>query len=74
ADIIKIAMIDIYKEILNKNYKSKIVLQVHDELLLEVPTDEKEEIINVIRERMENAYPLKVRLKVDIKIGTNWYM
>lgn len=74
ADIIKIAMIAIYKEILNKNYKSKIVLQVHDELLLEVPTDEKEEIINVIRERMENVYPLKVRLKVDIKIGTNWYM
>jgi len=74
ADIIKIAMIAIYKEILDKNYKSKIVLQVHDELLLEVPIDEKEKIINMVREKMENAYPLKVKLKVDIKTGTSWYI
>jgi len=74
ADIIKIAMVAIYKEILDKNYKSKIVLQVHDELLLEVPIDEKEKITNIVREKMENVYPLKVKLKVDIKTGTSWYI
>jgi DNA polymerase-1 len=74
ADIIKIAMINIYKEILTKNYESRIVLQVHDELVLEVPIDEKNYIIKLVREKMEKAYPLKVKLKVDMKTGNNWYM
>ncbi len=74
ADIIKIAMINIYKEILSKNYESRIVLQVHDELVLEIPIVEKDNIIKLVREKMEKAYPLKVKLKVDMKTGNNWYM
>jgi len=74
ADIIKIAMINIFKEILEKKYNTKIVLQVHDELVLEIPMDEKDKITKMVIEKMENAYPLRVKLKVNVKTGSNWYM
>jgi DNA polymerase-1 len=72
ADIIKIAMIDIYNEVKIKGYKSLTILHVHDDLLLEVPLEDKETIISVIKDKMENAVKLDVPLLVDVKIGYNW--
>ena len=71
ADIIKIAMINISKRL--KGLQSKIVLQVHDELLLEVPKSEVDEVINILRTEMESVASLSVPLVADINIGTNWY-
>ncbi len=72
ADLIKIAMIDIYKELLNKKLKSKMILQVHDELLFEVVPDEKDDIHSLVKEKMENVYQFKVPIKVDLNFGKNW--
>lgn len=73
ADIMKIAMIKVYNELKNKGLKSKIVLQIHDELLLEVPMEEKEEVSNLLKECMESAATLKVPLIVEVEEGKNWY-
>jgi DNA polymerase-1 len=72
ADIIKIAMINIYNELKKNNYKSLILLQVHDDLLFEVPKQEKEDLILLIKDKMENAVKLSVPLSVNIKVGANW--
>jgi DNA polymerase-1 len=72
ADIIKIAMINIYNEIKENNYKSLMLLQVHDDLLFEVPTEEKEKLISIIRNKMEHAVNLNVPLCVDIRVGSDW--
>jgi DNA polymerase-1 len=72
ADIIKIAMINVYNELKIKAYKSLMLLQVHDDLLLEVPLEEKESIISVIKDKMEKAVRLDVPLLIDIKVGNNW--
>jgi DNA polymerase-1 len=72
ADIIKIAMVNIYNEFKLKSYKSLMLLQVHDDLLFESPCEEVEDIIPVIKDKMENAVILNVPLSVDIKIGSNW--
>ncbi|MDR1434564.1 DNA polymerase I [Candidatus Endomicrobiellum devescovinae] len=72
ADIIKIAMIGIYNELKIKGYKSLMILQVHDDLLLEVPLEEREAIISVVKDKMENAVKLDVPLLIDVKIGDNW--
>ena len=73
ADIIKIAMINIYDEFNKKNLKSKMILQIHDELIFNVYKDEEKEVRNIIKEKMENAYKLSVPLEVDIEEGSNWY-
>lgn len=70
ADIIKVSMINIFRKL--KNKKSRIILQIHDELLVEVHEDEKDEIINLIKNEMENSIKLDVPLKVDVGIGKNW--
>jgi DNA polymerase-1 len=72
ADIIKIAMIRLHHELQNRNLRSKMILQVHDELVLEVPDHELETVGSLVKSVMENAYPLDAPLKVDIKIGQNW--
>jgi DNA polymerase-1 len=72
ADIIKIAMINIYNEIKLKDCKSLMLLQVHDDLLFEVPVKEQELMIAIVKDKMENAVKLSVPLFVDIKIGKNW--
>ncbi|MDR1522875.1 MAG: DNA polymerase I [Endomicrobium sp.] len=72
ADIIKIAMINIYNELKKDNCKSLMLLQVHDDLLFEVPKQEKENLILLIKNKMENAVKLSVPLSVDIKVGANW--
>lgn len=72
ADLIKIAMINIWSKLKEKNLKMKMVLQIHDELLFEVPEDELETARNIIQHEMENALALSVPLKVDIRHGKNW--
>ncbi|BCR21968.1 DNA polymerase I [Borrelia sp. HM] len=72
ADIMKIAMIKVYNEFKSKNLKSKIILQVHDEMLIESPKQECEEAKVIIKELMENAYPLKLPLKTNIETGKSW--
>ena len=72
ADIIKIAMINVSKKIKELRLKSKILLQVHDDLLLEVPEHEQQFVIKMLKYEMENAVKLDVPLLVDIKLGKNW--
>jgi len=72
ADIIKLAMIDLQQEIDRQELRSLIVLQVHDELLLEVPAEELEVMKMLVPKIMGQAYPLSVPLKVDVKVGRNW--
>ena len=72
ADIMKIAMIEVDKKIEEKNLKSRLVLQVHDELLLEVPEEEAEEMAKVLKDSMENAVKLNVPLIAEISTGETW--
>lgn len=72
ADIIKIAMINIYKKLTSENWKSKMLLQVHDELVFDVHLSELEEIKPMIKHEMENAIKLDVPLDVEIGVGKNW--
>ena len=72
ADIIKKAMIEIQKE-LKKDYQTKMLLQVHDELVFESPEEEVEKVTKLIKEKMENVVKLDVPLTVDIGVGDNWY-
>lgn len=72
ADMIKLAMINIYRELNKNKFKTKMVLQVHDELLFDTPKDEAEEVKPIIVKLMEEALPLAVPVKVDCGIGDNW--
>lgn len=72
ADIIKIAMINIHKKLEEGNYKTKMLLQVHDELVFDVYKPELESIKTLVKTEMENAYKLDVPLDVDLDIGDNW--
>ena len=73
ADILKKAMIDIYNEFKSNNIKSKILLQVHDELIINTIKDEKESVIKIVEKCMDNAFKLDVPLKVEINVGKDWY-
>ncbi len=73
ADILKKAMVEIYTEFKKRNLKSKILIQVHDELVFNVLNTELEEVKTIVRNIMENTFKLKVPLKVDIEVGSNWY-
>ncbi len=72
ADIIKIAMIHIHSRFRESGYKSRMLLQVHDELVFDIHNDELDELKVVIKEEMENAYKLSVPLDVEVGIGENW--
>ncbi len=73
ADIIKIAMIKVYDRLKKENMHSKLILQVHDELIVEAPENEADKAALILKEEMENACELKVKLKADISIGKSWY-
>ena len=73
ADIMKIAMIKVYNELKNRNLKSKIVLQIHDELIIETVIEEKEEVTKILKECMESATKLSVPLTVEVEEGNSWY-
>ncbi len=72
ADIIKIAMINLHREMERRNLKSKMLLQIHDELLFEVPEGEVAEMKSLVSELMPRAFQLCVPVKIDIKLGKNW--
>jgi DNA polymerase I len=72
ADLIKIAMIQIQSDLEARNDGTKMLLQVHDELLFEVPAEKTEEIRELVRDRMENAAVLDVPLRVEGGVGTSW--
>lgn len=72
ADLIKIAMIDLSKKLKEKNLKSKMIMQVHDELILETYKDELEQVRELVKESMELNQPLKVTLVVDMAFGPSW--
>ncbi len=73
ADIIKIAMIQVSQELKKRNMKSKLILQVHDELLIETAKEEIEEVKSILKEKMQGAADLSVPLEVDMHQGNNWY-
>ncbi len=72
ADMIKIAMINIHKILMEKACKTKMILQVHDELVFEIPNSELDEMKVLLKSEMEKALPLEVPVKVDVGIGQNW--
>ena len=73
AELIKIAMINVHKKINQAKLKSKMILQIHDELLFDVPKNEIETLSNLVKYEMENAIKLKIPLKVDCDYGKNWF-
>lgn len=73
ADIIKIAMVRVYNRLQKSGYKSKLILQVHDELIVEAPKTEAAEVAAILKEEMENAAALRVPLTADTSVGDSWY-
>jgi len=73
ADIIKKAMVEIYNEMKKKNLKSKMIIQVHDELVFDCIKEEQEEMVNIMTSVMENVCKLEVPLKIEVEYGNNWY-
>jgi DNA polymerase-1 len=73
AEMIKLAMIAIEKKMRSEKFKAKMILQIHDELLFEVPQDELDDLKGVVVEEMENALPLHVPVVVDCGEGESWY-
>ncbi|WP_027702498.1 DNA polymerase I [Metaclostridioides mangenotii] len=73
ADIIKIAMVNVHKKLEESSLKSKLILQVHDELIVETTDDEIEEVKIIVKEEMENAIQMDVHLDVDLNVGNSWY-
>ena len=73
ADIIKLAMIKVYDKFKEEKIKSKMILQVHDELIFDVVENELEKVTKIVTDIMEHVYQLEVPLKVDINYGKNWF-
>ena len=73
ADIIKLAMIKVFNQLKERELQARLLLQVHDELVLEVPLTEVEETAELLKNCMENACQLRVPLQVSLNIGRNWY-
>lgn len=73
ADVIKIAMVRVFNELKKRNMKSRLILQVHDELIIETYVDEKVQVVELLRDCMENSAKLKVPLVAEVKTGNSWY-
>ena len=73
ADIMKIAMINVYKKLKENNLKSKIIFQVHDELLIETELSEESQVKEILKTEMENVIKLKVPLLAEVLEGNNWF-
>ena len=72
ADLIKIAMLNIARRFAERKLSACMIMQVHDELVFEAPSEEKDEVIALVKEEMEGVIELQVPLKVDIASGKNW--
>ncbi len=73
ADVIKIAMINVENRLINEGLKAKLILQVHDELIIEAPENEQDQVKKLLVEEMEAAVSISVPLTVDANVGSNWY-
>jgi DNA polymerase-1 len=73
ADIIKMAMVNVFKVLKDKKLKSRLILTIHDELIIEAHRDEVQDVKQMMKETMENAIKLQVPLRVDILEGDSWY-
>lgn len=73
AEMIKLAMIAIHKNLSEKQFKSKMILQIHDELLFEVLSSELDDVKKLVVKEMEKALPLNVPVEVDCGVGESWY-
>lgn len=73
ADIIKIAMIKVWKALKEEGLKSRLILQVHDELLIETAQEEEARVREILTENMKSAADLAVTLEIDLHTGNNWY-
>lgn len=73
ADIMKLAMIEVSRRLNEENLNAKLILQIHDELLIECKIEEKEEVKQILKESMENAFELDVPLEVEVSEADNWY-
>ncbi|NLP47315.1 MAG: DNA polymerase I [Clostridiales bacterium] len=73
ADIIKIAMVKVHRRLAEENFKAKLIMQVHDELIVEAPKEEAQLVSQILKEEMENAAKLNVGLVADVHIGKTWY-
>ena len=73
ADIIKIAMANLHARLRREGFQARMLLQVHDELVLEAPAAEVQDVVRLVTEEMETAYDLKAPLRVDVETGPNWY-
>jgi DNA polymerase-1 len=72
ADLIKKAMVDLWRRLRREGRRARMLLQVHDELVLEAPADEADVVVAMVREVMEGTHPLDVPLSVDVRRGANW--
>ena len=72
ADIIKIAMVRVFDRLKKDGLEAKLIMQVHDELIIEAPENEREQVAKLLGEEMENAVSLNVRMKADTSFGKNW--
>lgn len=73
ADIIKIAMIKVYKRLKQEGLEAKLIMQVHDELIVECPEGERSIVESIVKQEMENACNMQVKLTADVCSGSNWY-
>ena len=73
ADIIKVAMINVARELKARGMTSKIILQIHDELVLDVKKEEEEEVKRILQEQMSDCFDLKVKMEINISSGKNLY-
>ena len=73
ADIMKLAMVRVYNRLKAENLKAQLILQVHDELIIEAPVEEKDKVCEILKFEMENAVKLSVPLVVDMEYGKSWY-
>ena len=72
SDIVKMAMITLDKELATKSMKTKMILQIHDELIFEAPEEEVDDASKLIKSIMENSFTLDVNIKVEVHAGNNW--
>ena len=72
ADIIKLAMINVYKKLKEGGFRAKLIMQVHDELIIDCPKNEAEQVSKILKEEMEGAVRLSIPLSVDVGVGENW--
>ena len=73
ADIIKVAMVKFYNRLNEEKLKAKLILQVHDELIVDCPEDEREKVLEIMKDVMTHAVDLKVDMKIDVNSADNWY-